>query len=186
LKFFAGLLVMIDGVPIMATWTEPWPSRSIQWFECPACGRRCRRGGAAGELAPAADTTSGTPCSAVAVAEKPAGRFMIRNCIRIVKRHPEGVARRVLDRPMAEMRPGVVAGIGRGVAAGHGATCVRGPERRSRHTRADTLDQPVNLITSLAVTTVIAVAAQRVVRAVDMAITFRRFRSMSSNAGPHR
>jgi hypothetical protein len=27
---------------------------------------------------------------AAAIAEKPAGRFMIRNRIRVVKRHPEG------------------------------------------------------------------------------------------------
>jgi hypothetical protein len=27
---------------------------------------------------------------AAAIAEKPAGRFMIRNPIRVVKRHPEG------------------------------------------------------------------------------------------------
>src|SRR5262249_59251928 len=31
-----------DGTGVRVTWDEPMPSVGRPWFECPACGRRCR------------------------------------------------------------------------------------------------------------------------------------------------
>jgi len=32
----------IDGTRVPVTWDEPMPGVGRPWFECPACGRRCR------------------------------------------------------------------------------------------------------------------------------------------------
>ena len=34
--------IWIDGTRVPVTWDEPMPSVGRPWFECPACGRRCR------------------------------------------------------------------------------------------------------------------------------------------------
>ena len=34
--------IWIDGTRVPVTWDEPMPGVGRPWFECPACGRRCR------------------------------------------------------------------------------------------------------------------------------------------------
>src|SRR5262249_34435011 len=34
--------IWIDGTHIPVTWDEPMPGVGRPWFECPACGQRCR------------------------------------------------------------------------------------------------------------------------------------------------
>ena len=34
--------IWIDGTRVPVTWDEPMPGLGRPWFECPACGRRCR------------------------------------------------------------------------------------------------------------------------------------------------
>ena len=34
--------ILVDGTRITVTWDEPMAGVGRPWFECPACGRRCR------------------------------------------------------------------------------------------------------------------------------------------------